>query len=97
VTDDPDTETLTVEGPDGEREAVELPAGMADVFADPGESAALVAADFLVHAFAQQGHALAHHSGDDVPDDVVALNDRMEELFEERFGFSMADATGHEH
>ncbi len=92
-----DTETFTIEGPDGETETVSLPAGLADLFTDDGEDATVVAADFLVQAFAQQTHAVAHHSAGDTPDDLAAMNESMEDLFEERFGVSLAEAMGHDH
>jgi len=92
-----ETDSFTIEGPDGTSETVEIPAGLADVFTEQGEDATAVVADFVVQAFAQQTHAVVHHSQDDVPADLDALNDQMEEIFEERFGVSLADATGHSH
>jgi hypothetical protein len=90
-------EIFAIEGPDGERTEFALPAGLADVFSEQGEAATEVVADFAVQAFAQQSHAVVHHGGDDVPADLAALNERMEALFEERFGTSLAEAMGHEH
>jgi hypothetical protein len=92
-----DTETFTLVGPDGTEEDVDLPAGLADVFTEHGEDETAVAADFLAQAFAQQSHAVAHHSTEETPADLSALNDHIEELFEERFGVSLAEALGHSH
>jgi hypothetical protein len=92
-----ETDAFTIEGPDGTSETVEIPAGLADVFTEQGEDATAVVADFVVQAFAQQTHAVVHHSQDEVPADLDALNDQMEQIFEERFGVSLADAMGHSH
>lgn len=92
-----ETETYTIEGPDGNVEEVELPAGLADVFTEQGEAGTAVVADFVVHAFAQQAHAVVHHAEGEPAADLAALNDRMEEIFEERFGTSLTEALGHSH
>ena len=92
-----ETEAFTIEGPDGASETVEIPAGLADVFTEQGEDSTAVAADFVVQAFAQQTHAVVHHSQDDVSADLESLNEQMEGVFEERFGVSLAEAMGHSH
>jgi hypothetical protein len=92
-----ETEAFTVEGPDGTSETVHLPAGLADVFTEQGEATTAVVADFVVQAFAQQTHAVVHHSQDEVPADLDALNAHMEDVFEERFGVSLTEAMGHDH
>ena len=91
------TETYTIEGPDGNVEEVELPEGLADVFTEQGEPGTAVVADFVVQAFAQQAHAVVHHAEGGTAADLEALNERMEELFEERFGTSLEEALGHSH
>ena len=92
-----ETETYTIEGPDVVTEAIELPAGIVDVFAEQGEEPTDVVGDIVVQAFAQQAHVVVHHAEGDTPGDLEALTDEMERLFEERFGVSLADAMGHSH
>jgi hypothetical protein len=92
-----ETESFTITGPDGTSEEVDLPAGLGDVFAEKDESSTAVAADFLVQAFAQQTHAVVHHSEGEPPADLTKLNGDMEAIFEERFGVSLAEAMGHDH
>jgi len=92
-----DTETYTVEGPDGETDSVRLPAGLADTLAEQGETTPEVVTDVVLQAFAQQTHAMVHHSEGETPPDVEEMNETAEELFEERFGVTLAEATGHEH
>jgi hypothetical protein len=92
-----ETETYTIEGPGGDVEEVELPAGLVDVFAEAGEEPTDVVGDIVVQAFAQQAHVVVHHADDDAPADLAELNEEMENIFEERFGVSLADAMGHSH
>lgn len=92
-----DTETYTIEGPDDDVETVELPEGLVDVFTEQGEEATNVVGDLVVQSFAQQAHVAVHHGEGDTPADLAELNEKMEELFEERFGVSLADAMGHSH
>ncbi|WP_435124928.1 DUF7545 family protein [Halobaculum sp. D14] len=92
-----DTETYTVEGPEGDSDTVELPAGLVDMMAEQGENPTRVITDVVLQAFAQQAHALAHHSQGETPDEVEEINAKAEELFEERFGQSLQDAMGHQH
>ncbi|GGC60768.1 DUF7545 family protein [Haloferax sulfurifontis] len=92
-----ETETYTIEGPDGDTEALELPAGLVDIFAEQGEEPTDVVADVVVQAFAQQAHVVAHHSEGGAPADIAEINEKMEELFEDRFGVPLSDALGHSH
>ncbi|MFB6302708.1 MAG: hypothetical protein ABEH78_07605 [Haloferacaceae archaeon] len=90
-------ETYTIEGPEGNVSTVDLPDGLADVFAEEGEEPTDVLAEFVVQTFAQQTHAAVHHSQGEPPEELTRLNERMEELFEERFGLSLEEAMGHSH
>jgi hypothetical protein len=90
-------ETYTIEGPDGTVSTIDLPAGLAEVFSEADETPTDVLAEFVVQTFAQQTHAAVHHSGGDTPEDLAAMNERMEELFEEQFGISLAEAMDHSH
>ena len=92
-----ETETYTIEGPDGDSEEIELPSGLVDVFSEPGDTPTEIVGDIVVQAFAQQAHVVVHHADDDVPEDLEALNGAMEDIFEERFGVSLSDAMGHSH
>lgn len=91
-TGDDETETFTITGPDGTSEAVALPAGLAAVFAEDGEDGVDVAGDFLVQAFAQQTHAVVHHSQGETPGELAAMDEQMAAIFEERFGVPLEEA-----
>jgi hypothetical protein len=92
-----ETETYTIEGPDGDVEEIELPAGLVDVFAEQGEQPTNVVGDLVVQAFAQQAHVVVHHGEGDTPEDLSELNGKMEDIFEERFGVTLEEAMGHSH
>jgi hypothetical protein len=92
-----DTETYTVEAPNDESDAVELPEGLVDMLAEEGENPAHVVTDVIVQAFAQQAHVIAHHTEGETPADVKGIEEKAAELFEERFGQSLEEAMGHSH
>ncbi len=92
-----DTETYTIESPEGDSDTVELPAGLVDTLAEQGEEPSKVISDIVLQALAQHAHALAHHSQGETPQELVEMNETAEELFEERFGVTLAEATGHQH
>jgi hypothetical protein len=92
-----DTETYTIEAPDGNTDTVELPEGLVDLLSEQGETKESVVADITLLAFAQRAHALVHHQEGETTADVAEIGEKAEELFEERFGVSFAEATGHSH
>lgn len=97
MADQPETVTFTIEGPDGTTDDVQLPAGLADLLGEPGDTEASVVGDMALLSLVQQIHAAVHHGEDDVDEDVRAMEERASDLFEERFGISFAEATGHSH
>jgi len=92
-----DTETFTIEGPEGETDTVELPPVMLELMRDGDEPDAQIIADIVLQAFAQQAHARVHHAEGGVSNEVESANDTLEQLFEERFGISLSEAMGHQH
>jgi len=92
-----DTETYSITGPDDTEESFELPAGLVDILSEQGEPSTRVVSDVVVQAMAQQAHVIAHHSEGEVPDDIAAMSETAEALFEERFGQSLQEALGHSH
>jgi len=89
--------TVTVET-DDDADELELPAEILELYREePGETDAQIASDMLVMAFAERAHALAHHSEDEGLGDIEAVEAEMMDAFEDRFGVSYAEATGHSH
>ncbi|AOW79932.1 hypothetical protein HTSR_0742 [Halodesulfurarchaeum formicicum] len=93
-----DSITVTVETETGTDE-ITLPLDVIDLYREePEETDAMIAADMLVMAFTERAHALAHHSEDEATEvDLEAIESEMLEAFEDRFGVSYAEATGHSH
>lgn len=96
MTTQSDSVVLTIDGPDGDDE-VTLPSGLVEMLAEGDQSAAEVVGDLALFGCAQRAHAVVHHNQGDVDDELEAIEDTTMELFEERFGMSYADATGHHH
>jgi hypothetical protein len=92
-----ETETYTIDGPDGDTDELELPAGLVDALAEQGERPTTVVAEIALLSFVQRSHAIVHHADGEVPADLREINETAEELFEERFGMTFAEATGHDH
>jgi len=92
-----DTETYTIEGPDGDTDELELPEGLVDTLSEQGEDPTTVVAEIALLSFVQRSHAIVHHAEEDVPADLAEINEKAEQLFEERFGMTFGEATGHSH
>ena len=82
---------------DGDEAAVEVPEALVAALSEPGDSPADVVADVLVMSFAGRAHALLHHAEGEPTDDLQAAEAEMMDRFEERFGVTYAEATGHSH
>jgi len=94
---DDDVETITVSIDTGDdSDAVELPGGLVDVLAEQGQTEAEVVADITLLSFAQRAHHIAHHGEGDDPE-LDAIEAETMALFEERFGVTFGEATGHQH
>jgi hypothetical protein len=89
--------TFTVTGPDGEAEEITLPGTLVEAFAEEEDTDTDVVADVLQMAFTQRAHAIVHHGQGEVPEELQEAEERAAELFEERFGMSFGEATGHSH
>ncbi|MFB6154222.1 MAG: hypothetical protein ABEJ27_08220 [Halodesulfurarchaeum sp.] len=92
-----ETLALTVEV-EGQYEEIDLPSTLVDLFREEeSETDAEIIADVLVMAFAERAHAFIHHDegGDD--EQLQAIESAMMERFEERFGMTYEEATGHSH
>jgi hypothetical protein len=96
MTDPSDTVTLTVESEEGSDE-VTLPAELVDLLKEGDETPAEVVGDLAMMGCAQRIHATVHHSEGEVDPQIERLEELTMELFEERFGASYGELTGHDH
>lgn len=89
--------TVTVET-DSDTDEIELPADLVDLYREePGETDANIVSDMLVMAFAERAHAIAHHGDGGDEAEIQEMESDMMDLFEERFGMTYGEATGHSH
>ena len=95
--DDVETVTYSIEGPDGDAAEVALPGDLVDVFAEEGDSRTEVIADVTLMSFVGRAHSVVHHGQDEPSDELRALEQAALDLFEERFGMTYGEATGHQH
>ena len=96
MTDQVQTVTFEIESDDGERDDVTLPAGLVDLLAEGDQSGPEAVGDVVLLSFASRAHHIVHH-GEDADPELEAQEARTMELFEERFGVTYAEATGHHH
>lgn len=92
-----DEVTFTVSGPDGEDEFT-VPEGLVSLLAEEDdESQAQVVADLALMSFAQRAHMIVHHGEGELGAEIEELEEAVLDQFEERFGMTYGEATGHQH
>lgn len=92
-----DTITFDIDGDDGSTDEVSVPAPLLSMLAEGEESPAEMLGDLALLSCAQQVHGLTHHSQGEPDEEVRTIEEETMALFEERFGASFADMTGHSH
>ncbi|OVE85793.1 DUF7545 family protein [Natronolimnobius baerhuensis] len=96
MSDDVDTITLSIEADDETTDDVTIPAGLVDLVAEGDQTTAETVGDIALLSFASRAHHIVHH-GQDTDEDLEAQEARIMDLFEERFGVTFGEATGHQH
>ncbi|WP_254841208.1 DUF7545 family protein [Natronomonas marina] len=91
-----DTVTLYIEGEEDDDE-VTLPVEMLDLMREEEESDAEIVGDLALFSCAQRIHATVHHAEGGDTEQYRDIEAATMELFEERFGASYAELTGHQH
>lgn len=91
-----DTVSVTLESADGSDDLT-VPVTIVEMLSEDDESVPEVIGDLAMLGLAQQAHGVVHHARGEVSDEVQAAEDLTMELFEERFGQTYAEVTGHDH
>jgi len=94
--DPTDTVTIDIQTEDGDDELA-VPAGLLDLIRDGDQNDAAVVGDVAMLSFASRTHHLVHHGDEDTSDEILAIEEETMNAFEDRFGMSFEEATGHSH
>ncbi|AHG03851.1 hypothetical protein HALDL1_09750 [Halobacterium sp. DL1] len=90
--------TFTIEDADGNTDELTLPAELVELFSEEDDdSQAQVVGDISLMAFAQRAHMVVHHNEDNPSEELQAIEEATLDQFEERFGMTYGEATGHQH
>ncbi|MFB6070588.1 MAG: hypothetical protein ABEJ76_06135 [Halanaeroarchaeum sp.] len=90
------TVTIALET-DGDADEIELSADLIDLFREQDtETDVEIVGDMVVMAFAERVHAILHH-GQGADEDLEAIEADVMDRFEDRFGMTYEEATGHSH
>jgi hypothetical protein len=91
-----ETATVRIETDDASDELT-VPVAILEMLSEGDEDITTVVGDLAMLGIAQQAHGIVHHQHGDVDEDVEAAEELTMDLFEERFGQSYGEMTGHSH
>ncbi|MDQ2051553.1 hypothetical protein RBH26_13810 [Natronolimnohabitans sp. A-GB9] len=96
MTEEVDTTTFEISADDGSTDDVTIPSGLVDLVAEGDQTDAETVGDVALLSFASRAHHIVHH-GEGADEELEAQEQRIMDLFEERFGVTYGEATGHQH
>lgn len=91
-----DTSHVTIRVDDSE-DSVELPEELFSLFTEEDQTPASAATDLMVLDYTHRLHAQVHHTEDEPDERIVELEADLRDRFEDRFGASFGELTGHQH
>jgi hypothetical protein len=94
---DTETVTLSLEADDGTSDELVVPVQLVEMLAEGDETAPEVVGDIAMFGLAQRVHSAVHHSQGEPPEELQDVEGVTLDLFEERFGASFSELTGHDH
>jgi len=91
-------ETITVRlEADDSTDEIDVSTTLVEMLKEGEEGTAEVIGDLALLSLAQQAHGAVHHGHGEVSEELAAAEAVTMETFEERFGESFAEMTGHDH
>jgi hypothetical protein len=91
-----DTVTLTIEG-DEDEDDLTVPSQLIDMLREGDQSDPEVVGDLVLMGMAQRTHGAVAHAEGEPDQQMVDLETLTLDLFEERFGATYGELTGHDH
>lgn len=88
---------FTIDCDDGSADEIAVPASLLEMLAEGDESPAETLGDLAILSAAQQIHATMHHTPGEPDEELRAVEEETMALFEERFGVTFGEMTGHSH
>ncbi len=92
-----DTITFEITGEDGSTDEVTIPAPMLELLIEDDEGAATVVGDLALFGCAERIHGALHHGQGDPDPELESIEAATMAQFEERFGATFGELTGHQH
>lgn len=94
---DVETTTVRIDSDDCETNELELPTELLAMVDEGGQSDAEIVADVALLSFASRIHHLVAHGEGEPDEEIKSVEEETMAQFEERFGMTFAEATGHQH
>lgn len=91
-----ETVTMRIEG-DDEADEVTLPSEMLDLMREDEETDPEIVGDLALFSCAQRIHATVHHAEGGDTERYRDIEETTMDLFEDRFGATYGELTGHDH
>ncbi|MFT4909050.1 MAG: hypothetical protein ACI9TI_000202 [Natronomonas sp.] len=91
-----ETVTLRIEG-DDDADEVTLPSEMLDLMREDEETDPEIVGDLALFSCAQRIHATVHHAEGGDTEQYRDIEEATMDLFENRFGATYGELTGHDH
>jgi hypothetical protein len=92
------TVTVSLQSDDhADTDEIEVPTALVELLGEDDGSVTAVVGDLAMLGLAQQAHGIVHHGQGDVSDDLESTEALTMDLFEERFGQTYGEVTGHSH
>jgi hypothetical protein len=93
-----DTVELTIESDEGDTDELTVPASLlAMLREEDDETPPEIIGDIAMFGLAQRVHGALHHGQGEAPQELLDAEDEIMDLFEERFGATFGELTGHDH